>query len=44
VFYSIFDDLAELRLFKYINRLAEWLFGGLKRRFATATTSLLNKQ
>jgi HAE1 family hydrophobic/amphiphilic exporter-1 len=44
VFYSIFDDLAELRLFKYINRFAEWLFGGLKRRFATATTSLFNQQ
>jgi HAE1 family hydrophobic/amphiphilic exporter-1 len=43
VFYSIFDDLAELRLFRYVNRLADWLFGGLKRRFATATTSLFNK-
>ncbi len=44
VFYSIFDDLAELRLFRYVNRLADWLFGGLKRRFATATSSLFNKQ
>jgi len=43
VFYSIFDDLAELRLFKYVNRFASWLFGGVKRRLATATTSLIDK-
>jgi len=43
VFYSIFDDLAELRLFKYINRFAAWLFGGVKRRLSTAATSLINK-
>src|SRR5690606_28229626 len=36
VFYSIFDDLAELRLFQYVGRLSEWLFGGIKRRFASA--------
>ncbi|MBP7415222.1 MAG: efflux RND transporter permease subunit [Pyrinomonadaceae bacterium] len=40
VFYSLFDDLAELRLFKYINRFAEWLFGGVKRRFVGATSSM----
>jgi hydrophobic/amphiphilic exporter-1 (mainly G- bacteria), HAE1 family len=44
VFYSVFDDLAELRLFKYINRSAEWLFGGVKRRFAGATSSIFSKQ
>jgi len=44
VFYSIFDDLAELRLFQYLNRFANWLFGGLKRRLATGTGSLLGKQ
>ncbi len=46
VFYSLFDDLAELRLFKYVNRLAEWLFGGVKRRFVGAAGSIfgsLNK-
>ncbi|MEQ1605047.1 MAG: efflux RND transporter permease subunit [Pyrinomonadaceae bacterium] len=43
VFYSIFDDLAELRLFRYINRFATWLFGGMKRRVATATGSLIGK-
>ncbi len=40
VFYSLFDDLAELRLFKYVNRFAEWLFGGVKRRFVGATSSV----
>jgi HAE1 family hydrophobic/amphiphilic exporter-1 len=40
VFYSMFDDLAELRLFKYVNRFAEWLFGGVKRRFVGATSSI----
>ena len=43
VFYSIFDDLAELRIFKYVNQLASWLFGGVKRRLATATTSVITK-
>ena len=41
VFYSLFDDLAELKLFKYVNRSAQWLFGGAKRRLAGATSSLL---
>ncbi len=40
VFYSLFDDLAELRLFRYINRAAQWLFGGIKRRFAAAVSSV----
>ncbi len=44
VFYSIFDDLAEMRLFSYVNRFAEWLFGGIKRRFVTATSSIVSKQ
>jgi len=43
VFYSIFDDLAELRIFAKLNRFAGWLFGGAKRRIATATTSALGK-
>jgi len=42
VFYSIFDDLAELRLFKYVNRFASWLFGGAKRRLSNATSSILS--
>lgn len=43
VFYSIFDDLAELRLFRYLNRFAAWLFGGVKRRFAAAAGSVISK-
>ena len=41
VFYSIFDDLAELRLFSRANRLATWMFGGVKRKLAGATASLI---
>ena len=33
-----------MRLFSYVNRFAEWLFGGIKRRFVTATSSIVNKQ
>jgi HAE1 family hydrophobic/amphiphilic exporter-1 len=44
VFYSLFDDLAELRLFKYVNRFAAWLFGGFKRRAGAAAASIVAKQ
>ncbi len=44
VFYSIFDDLAEMRLFQYVSRFSEWLFGGVRRRFMAATSSLFVKQ
>ena len=44
VFYSIFDDLAEMRLFARVNRFAIWLFGGAKRKLSTATSSLITKQ
>ncbi len=43
VFYSIFDDLSELKLFRRANSLLERLFGGLKRRFTAATSSLIGK-
>ncbi len=43
VFYSIFDDLAELRIFSQVNRFGSWLFGGLKRRVATTATSFFSK-
>jgi hydrophobic/amphiphilic exporter-1 (mainly G- bacteria), HAE1 family len=43
VFYSIFDDLAELRLFRYVNRFWTWLFGGVRRRLQTATSSLAGR-
>lgn len=44
VFYSLFDDLSELRIFRRIGNLSEWLFGGIRRRFATATSSFFSKQ
>ncbi len=42
VFYSVFDDLAELKLFRYVGRFSSWLFGGVRRRFASATSSISN--
>jgi len=44
VFYSIFDDLAEMRIFSKVNSFGTWLFGGLKRRVATTATSIFSKQ
>ncbi|NOT46739.1 MAG: efflux RND transporter permease subunit, partial [Acidobacteria bacterium] len=44
VFYSLFDDLSEMRLFQYVSRFSEWLFGGIRRRFATVTSSFFSKQ
>ncbi|MDM7921505.1 MAG: efflux RND transporter permease subunit [Pyrinomonadaceae bacterium] len=44
VFYSIFDDLSELRMFQRIGRASDWLFGGIRRRFATAAGTLFGKQ
>ncbi len=43
VFYSIFDDLAEFRVFRYVTRFSEWLFGGIKRRIAGATSGIIGK-
>lgn len=43
VFYSIFDDLSELRLFRYVSRFSEWMFGGIRRRFAAAAGTLFSK-
>jgi len=40
VFYSIFDDLSEIRVFQKIGAFSEWLFGGVRKRFAAATSSL----
>ena len=44
VFYSIFDDLAEMRLFRYVSKFSDWMFGGIRRRFASATSSIFGKQ
>jgi hydrophobic/amphiphilic exporter-1 (mainly G- bacteria), HAE1 family len=43
VFYSLFDDVAEMRLFGRMNRLAMWMFGGVKRRLAGATASIVSR-
>jgi len=43
VFYSIFDDLSEVHVFQRIGRFSERLFGGIRRKFAGATSSLLGK-
>ena len=43
VFYSIFDDASEFGIFQRIGRGSEWLFGGVKRRFQTATSSFFSK-
>ncbi|MEQ1763981.1 MAG: efflux RND transporter permease subunit [Pyrinomonadaceae bacterium] len=43
VFYSIFDDLAEMRLFQYVTRFSDWLFGGIRRRLATVTSLFVGK-
>jgi HAE1 family hydrophobic/amphiphilic exporter-1 len=43
VFYSIFDDLSELRLFRRASAMSSRLFGGVKRRFTTAASSLFGK-
>ncbi len=43
VFYSVFDDLAEFKIFRSINNLASRIFGGAKRRLAMASSSLVSK-
>lgn len=42
VFYSIFDDLSEMKLFQYVTRFSDWLFGGIRRRMSAATSSLFS--
>ena len=43
VFYSIFDDLSELHIFRKIGDLSGRLFGGIRKGFATVTGSMLGK-
>jgi HAE1 family hydrophobic/amphiphilic exporter-1 len=43
VFYSLFDDLSEFGIFRRTSNFSQRIFGGLKRRFATATSSLISK-
>jgi hydrophobic/amphiphilic exporter-1 (mainly G- bacteria), HAE1 family len=44
VFYSIFDDLGELRIFRRVSQVSDWIFHGIRRRFATVTSALFGKQ
>ena len=41
VFYSVFDDLSSVHVFRRIGEFSEWLFGGIRRRLSTATSSIL---
>jgi HAE1 family hydrophobic/amphiphilic exporter-1 len=43
VFYSIFDDLSEFKIFRCASDFSSRVFGGLKRRFAAAASSLFTK-
>jgi HAE1 family hydrophobic/amphiphilic exporter-1 len=46
VFYSYFDDLSHLGIFRWLNRAAEWLFGRFRRRapeVAGAASSIIGK-
>jgi len=43
VFYSLFDDLSEIHIFRSIGRFSNWLFGGVRRRFAAVTGALIGK-
>ncbi len=44
VFYSLFDDATEWRLFSRLNSFSTKTFGGMKRKFSTATSSLFSKK
>ncbi len=44
VFYSIFDDLSEVHIFRRVGGLSQKLFGGIRRKVSTATSSLFGKQ
>ena len=43
VFYSMFDDLSEFRFFRRVSDFSSRTFGGIKRKFTTATSSLFSK-
>ncbi|MEO8072100.1 MAG: efflux RND transporter permease subunit [Acidobacteriota bacterium] len=44
VFYSLFDDVTQWRVFGRINDFSSRTFGGIRRKFTTATSSLFSKQ
>jgi hypothetical protein len=43
VFYSIFDDLSEVRIFRRVGNFSQKLFGGIRRKVSTAASSLFGK-
>jgi len=44
VFYSLFDDLSETRVFSRVGNFSSRLFGGVRRKVTTATSSMFSKQ
>jgi HAE1 family hydrophobic/amphiphilic exporter-1 len=44
VFYSLFDDLSEARIFGRVGNLSSRFFSGLKRKYVTVTSSIFSKQ
>jgi HAE1 family hydrophobic/amphiphilic exporter-1 len=44
VFYSLFDDLSEYKFFRRIGDFSSRIFGGIRRKFTSATSSIFNKQ
>ncbi|MGI8882969.1 MAG: hypothetical protein ACR2IA_01830 [Pyrinomonadaceae bacterium] len=44
VFYSLFDDVTQWRIFSRMSDFSSKIFGGVRRKFATATSSIFNKQ
>ncbi len=43
VFYSLFDDATQWGIFSRVTDFSSRTFGGLKRKFTTATSSLISK-
>ncbi len=44
VFYSLFDDVTQWHIFGRINDFSSRSFGGIRRRFTTAASSIFSKQ
>ncbi|MCD9186620.1 MAG: efflux RND transporter permease subunit [Pyrinomonadaceae bacterium] len=43
VFYSIFDDISEFKIFRRVNNISSRVFGGIRRKFTTAASSIFSK-
>jgi hydrophobic/amphiphilic exporter-1 (mainly G- bacteria), HAE1 family len=43
VFYSLFDDVTQWRIFSRFNSLSSRIFGGIRRKFSGAASSLFGK-